>query len=839
MNHLHEQYGSDLAASRSDLARSLMDTQCLGIALFDGRQHLLFINQWLAGWVGLAEEEAIGKPVTRLFPGLIASEILAVLERVCGGGKGVYWLRDVDPERLDMVENAMTRGDREQPLYSVSMRPVSVAGIGSCALLEVMEAPYNPASRQPPVSPGTADSGTGVRYRNAALLRSERFGLITVDHYGFIQEANDCLARMTGYSADSLAEKPLRILFPDLYSDDAEESCRQIIEFRQRQHPEGLLEAVSAEGQLLMMDVSLFEHAADPRSLVLLCRDQSRAEQTRAALLQQRELLSAVYGQVADAIVLLDRRGFIEHINPVGLEMLGLSNIGNGEAHVDATLRLLNESQQPVHPFQLMLKRQRTVGTGDNVKLMVAGREPLAVNLTAVPLRDGENRIIGSVIVMRAISESRRISSQLSWQATHDPLTQLPNRRQIESDILRAIEAARADDSTHMLLYLDLYNFSVVNDTCGHSAGDELLRRFATLISRQVGTNDVVARIGNDEFAVLLWNRTPEAASEETEQLLWQIKEYSFPWEERRLKVGASIGTKVIDRHAVSEIDVLVAAGTSCAAARESGRNRIHFHYQGQEIRNRHSLAKWTARISEALEQERFVVFCQPIVSLGGEQTVRHYEALVRMLDPEGNIVPPGKFIPAAEKSGLVDEIDRWVLEGILSSLERVSREQRSGLRFSVNLSGHTISDDRFKEYLLDRLRHSAVDPAQIQFEITETAAVRHFDRAMGFINAFKDMGCYFSLDDFGSGLSSFGYLKSLPVDYLKIDGSFVRNMELNDVDRSMVSTINHLAHIMGISTIAESVENQTQLSMLEEMGVDYAQGYHICAPASIDSILS
>jgi EAL domain-containing protein (putative c-di-GMP-specific phosphodiesterase class I) len=298
------------------------------------------------------------------------------------------------------------------------------------------------------------------------------------------------------------------------------------------------------------------------------------------------------------------------------------------------------------------------------------------------------------------------------------------------------------------------------------------------------------------------------------------------------------MGVQLINRDSTSEIDVMLSASAACTAARELGRNRIQYQHLSQDSLRRHKLSKWTARISEALEEDRFVVYCQPIVPIRGQGDTRHYEALVRMLDPEGNLVPPGKFIPAAESSGLIDDIDRWVFDKVLSVLEALPPEKQQLYTFSINLSGPTVCDEKFREHVIERVRNSVLVPKAIHFEITETAAVKHFDRAVGFIRALKELGCAFSLDDFGSGLSSFGYLKQLPVDYLKIDGSFVRKMEAGDVEFSMVSTINHLAHVMGLKTIAECVENKAQLSLLEEMGVDFVQGYAISAPVPMETVL-
>ncbi|MGV6807132.1 MAG: EAL domain-containing protein [bacterium] len=320
------------------------------------------------------------------------------------------------------------------------------------------------------------------------------------------------------------------------------------------------------------------------------------------------------------------------------------------------------------------------------------------------------------------------------------------------------------------------------------------------------------------------------------EELIDAARSFSFPWEERRLKIGLSVGAKVIDSDVASEIDVLVAAGASCAAAKESGRNRVNFHYRAKEIALRKSMGEWIPRISEALEENRFQIYCQPIVPVRpDDEESRHFEILVRMLDAQGQLVLPGKFIPPAEHYGLIEDIDKWVLNYVFDYQARRMREGLPLTKFAINLSGKSIGDETLSEHILSNFEATGLDPHLFQFEITETAAIRNFDRAMELIRTLKTAGCYFALDDFGSGLSSFGYLKELPVDYLKIDGSFIRNMESNDVDYSMVSTINHLGHIMGIETIAECVENKAQLAMLKKIGVDYVQGHLFSEPRPID----
>ncbi len=300
---------------------------------------------------------------------------------------------------------------------------------------------------------------------------------------------------------------------------------------------------------------------------------------------------------------------------------------------------------------------------------------------------------------------------------------------------------------------------------------------------------------------------------------------------------------EVIDRNASSEIDILVSAAASCQTSRELGRNRLHSTYQRSDIDQRDRIAQWIPKISAALDENRFELYFQPIVPMASLADVHqskaggHYEALVRMIDTDGQMISPDEFIPAAERYGLIDDIDRWVVAEAIRIIASLSKNRRRGLRIAVNLSGATIGDETYAAYLLKLLDSSGVDPAHLQFEITETAAIRQFDRALDFIHSLKAKGCFFSLDDFGSGLSSLSYLKEIPVDFLKIDGSFVRNMESSDIDFSVVSTINHLAHVMGVSTIAECVENQFQLTMLQDMGVDYVQGYFLATPQPVTDV--
>lgn len=819
--------------------RQLADTLDHGVVMLSPQAVVRLWNRWLGDRTGIQPAAALGRKIHDLFPGLGASGFAEEFKRsVAREGKGFLWNRQCGEEFLRQFESAC--GLSPPGLEQLVCRCAS-QGEGLSAWIELV--PRTALAGNEPGQKGAIPAAATPAARAAsptfdAGLASDRLGIMAVDSGGSIIRVNQAILDITGFEQSDLVGKPLRVLFPDIADGVAEESCRTNIDSLRRRHPEGYLEAVSVDGSTVKFDVWLFDSAAAKDQLILCCQDVSRVSGLQDAMHRQREFLSAIYTEVADGILLLDHRGYLDNINPVASEMLGLGHRRHGNAHVDDVLRLKGDDGGRVYPFAEAMNRERTVNIIDGVELSLPGGAGIPVMVSATPIRDRSNQIAGCVVVMRAVSESRRISSRLSWNETHDPLTQLANRRQMENEVVRAIDNVHVEDTTHGLLYIDLFNFSMINDTCGHAAGDELLRQFGRLLSQAVGNHDVVGRTGNDEFALLLWDRSPDQVGLEAEHILNLVNGFSLPWEDRRLKLGASIGVEMINRNSTSEVDVLLAARASCAIARESGRNRIHFPRKNRDVKLRHNLSSMAASIGEALDENRFVVYCQPIVPLQGRKEARHYEALVRMVDREGRIMPPGKFIPAAEASGFIDDIDKWVFEKVLSSLEGLPPEKRKNYAISVNLSGNTISDERFLDHVARRLKEACLDPGVLLFEITETAAVKHFDRAVRFIETLTELGCTFALDDFGSGLSSFGYLKRLPVSYLKIDGSFVRKMEVDDVEYSMVSTINHLAHIMGLLTIAEGVENQTQMSILQDMGVDYGQGFFFAVPEPLDKIL-
>jgi len=431
---------------------------------------------------------------------------------------------------------------------------------------------------------------------------------------------------------------------------------------------------------------------------------------------------------------------------------------------------------------------------------------------------------------------------RVSYHATHDSLTNLVNRREFETRLAVAFETAKQGQATHALLYMDLDQFKVVNDTCGHIAGDELLRQIGALLEREVRSTDTLARLGGDEFGVLLQSCNGERAVTIAEKLHEVIQSFRFAWEDQNFVLGVSIGIVEITEHSVDLADLLADADAACYAAKESGRNRVHlFQHDDVELAKRQGEMRWVSRLTSALKEDRFILYAQPIVPVSrNPDSNTHYEILLRMLGESGDIIPPGAFIGAAERYNLMHQIDRWVIRNTFSFLAESFPIEYRGDRplFSINLSGESLGNNTFLPYVKTQFQEFRIDPQNICFEITETAAIADLSNATRIIDSLKSLGCRFSLDDFGSGLSSFAYLKTLPVDFLKIDGMFVKDIATDPIDFAMVKSINEIGHVMGMQLIAEFVENKEILNKLASIHVDYAQGYGIKRPAPLKEII-
>jgi diguanylate cyclase (GGDEF)-like protein/PAS domain S-box-containing protein len=555
------------------------------------------------------------------------------------------------------------------------------------------------------------------------------------------------------------------------------------------------------------------------------------------ALFRKTESAQITLRSIGDGVVTTDHECNVEYINPVAEELTGWKVDDASGRPVDEIFRGFHEETcEPLeNPLAVSIRRNRSIKSVRPTLLIRRDGNELYIESTASPIRDGKGDVTGGVLVFHDVSESRELNRRLSYHASHDILTGLVNRREFESRLERALKSAKARETSYALCYLDLDQFKIVNDSCGHSAGDALLHQLGALLKSKIRWRDTLARLGGDEFGVLLESCSLDEAMETAESLRKAIGEFKFMWDDRSFRLGVSIGVVPITADNEDVAGMLSAADSACAAAKEAGRNRIHSYQENDiDLMRRRREMQWAARINNALEDDRFELFRQTIQPLQEEGLGAHYELLLRMRDENGAIIAPGLFIEAAERYGITPSIDRWVITNAFRWLVSEADERERLELCSINLSGQSFSDEKFLPFVIDQFQMSGLDASKICFEITETAAIASYSQANRFINALKELGCMFALDDFGTGLSSFGYLKHFPVDFLKIDGSFVKEILHDPIDREMVRSINEIGHLTGKKTIAEFAENSEIITMLKGMGVDYAQGYGVSEPQAV-----
>jgi diguanylate cyclase (GGDEF)-like protein/PAS domain S-box-containing protein len=555
------------------------------------------------------------------------------------------------------------------------------------------------------------------------------------------------------------------------------------------------------------------------------------------ALFREKESAQITLQSIGDGVITTDAKGVIDYVNPVAEALTGWRlEDGQGRAIEEIFRAFHEETCEPLeNPLAVAIRRTRSIKSVRPMLLIRRDGNEIYVESTASPIRDGSGAVSGGVLVFHDVSEARELNRRLSYHASHDVLTGLVNRREFENRMERALKSAKARETSYALCVLDLDQFKIVNDTCGHSAGDALLGQVGGLLKSKVRWRDTLARLGGDEFGILLESCSLDEAMRTAEALREAVRNFKFTWEERTFRLGASIGVVPISADNADVASVLSAADSACQAAKEAGRNRVHsFEENDIDLMRRRREMQWAARINNALEESRFELFRQTILPLQSAETGAHYELLLRMRDEAGKIVAPDQFMTAAERYGITPSIDRWVIENAFRWLVSEADEREKLTMCSINLSGQSLGDDKFLPYVIDQFHRSGLDASKICFEITETAAIASFSQANRFIQALKELGCKFALDDFGTGLSSFGYLKHFPVDYLKIDGSFVKEILHDPIDREMVRSINEIGHLTGKQTIAEFAENQEIINMLQSLGVDYAQGYGVSQPQRV-----
>ncbi len=556
------------------------------------------------------------------------------------------------------------------------------------------------------------------------------------------------------------------------------------------------------------------------------------------ALFEQKQRAEVTLHSIADAVITTDAQARVEFLNPVAEHLSGWTLDEARHQPLADVLRLVDTGTGHVvaSAIPLALAENRSVSFGREIDLIRPDGSRIGIDDSAAPIHDAEGRVTGGVLIFRDVSTARGVARLRSWEAAHDSLTGLPNRREFERLVDGAVESAREAGKQHVVCYMDLDQFKVVNDTCGHAAGDELLKHIAALLSLQIRASDTLARLGGDEFGLLLEGCSLDRAELISAAVLAAVRDFRFACEGQIFSVGISIGMAVVDGDG-SAADALGAADTACYWAKEQGRNRACVYRRGDtDLDARRRQVGWVVRINSALADDRFVLYGQRYRTLSGANSgAQHLEVLLRMVDDDGSLIPPGSFLPAAERYNLMPAIDRWVVHKVFAGYGSLKAAQGGGLlTCAINLSATTIHSEGFLDFVRLQAREWSMPARSICFEITESSAINNLRHAIEFMRQCKELGFLFALDDFGTGMSSFGYLKDLPVDYLKIDGSFIRDLVHDPVDRAMTEAINRIGHIMGIQTVAEYAESDAIIDELRLIGVDFAQGYGVCRPSPL-----
>jgi diguanylate cyclase (GGDEF)-like protein/PAS domain S-box-containing protein len=590
--------------------------------------------------------------------------------------------------------------------------------------------------------------------------------------------------------------------------------------------------------------MAVASRAADGTTQSLVGTNWDITEQRRLtnALFEEKERLHITLRSIGDAVICTDAALGITFMNPIAEHLTGWTMAEATGKPLESVFRVVDElTDQPIaNPVAQCLQTLRPVYLQDGAVLLSRSGERHDVQDSAAPVRTANGHVIGAVLVFQDITGARALQRELAHSATHDALTGLPNRVWFEKHLRDACDNARQHEQHHVLCFIDLDRFKIVNDTAGHAAGDVLLRELGHVIRSQVRPRDLLARLGGDEFALLLLDCSIDQGERVCQKVIDAIRERRFPWDGRVYDVGASVGITAIDSEAAPVGELMSRADVACYAAKAAGRSRVSVYRRDEsDAKRHHQELQVAAGIHSALDGNRFRLFAQEIRALKpGQEHAVHIEILVRMVDEQGMLIMPGAFIPAAERYDLMGHIDRWVIHHVLREFG-AALQAVPGLTVAVNLSANSLGEPFLLPFLHAELRASVLPASRIQLEITETALINNMAAASRLVGDMRRAGCTVALDDFGAGLSSFAYLKQFPVDYLKIDGSFIRQLSSSPVDREIVSSINDIGRRLGIRTVAESVEDDATLDVLRAIGVDYAQGYAIGRPMPLEQYLA
>jgi diguanylate cyclase (GGDEF)-like protein/PAS domain S-box-containing protein len=535
---------------------------------------------------------------------------------------------------------------------------------------------------------------------------------------------------------------------------------------------------------------------------------------------------------IGDAVITTDSLGKITYLNPIAESFIGWKNSEVAGAPLRHIFQIKNiHTQEPIgDPLADCLNQSGKSSHNQECRLIRRNKQECIIDYSIAPIQNNK-KTVGAVLTFRDVTEQSKLTQKLAYQAAHDSLTGLLNRDEFEERLRKILASTRKND-THALLYLDLDQFKIINDTCGHGAGDELLRQVTALLHSKLRARDTLARLGGDEFGVVLEHCPQNEAMQVANSLRELVQNFRFQWLDKTFTIGVSIGLYSIRQDNEGLAHVMSAADSACYTAKNEGRNRVHIYQANDnELQKKSSGMEWLSRIQQAIADKRLCLYFQPIIALSNKNELEeHGEFLLRLRDEQNQLILPGSFLSSAERHDQMLMIDRWVVEQSLMLLKE-RFQQPSKVVYAINLSAQALGSEDFLDFVVDNLKTYQKISSNICFEITENIALTDLTHVTQFIATLKELGCRFSMDRFGSGLSSFGYLKDIPLDYLKIDGRLIKNMTKDPVDQAVIESMNRIGHVLGFKMIAEWVEDAQTLQLLEKIGIDYVQGFELAEP--------
>ena len=763
--------------------------------------------------------------------GLLA--LLLVVALVWAGSRRPY-VREVERFKEDLHKLLKSTGAIGR--LSINGRPSAFVDIAATVnrLLDRLE---EAAISSPP--PADAAPKTGVDLFTAL---AETLPDVSLIHTDTILLANRAAGELFGVAPDALLGKPITDLLRPAYRALMRKHVNSSLEAAEPLEPlEVQLISSDEQGLWAELHSKRLNFGGEP-AILTVARDITHRKSLEASLGRGKLQARITLESIGEGVITTDRNGTIDYMNEAGEQLLGGSrSAGIGKRLLDL-LSLIDEVDHSSlgDPVAKCLTERRRVNLGRRALLLSKQAErQFSTELTASPIRGPDGQVAGCVVIFHDVSELRGLAREMSYQASHDALTGLVNRPEFERRLEAAVSSARSEGVGHVVCYLDLDRFKLVNDTSGHIAGDNLLREIGTLLKQRVRDSDTVARVGGDEFAMLLAGCPLDKARQIADDVCQSVAAHQFAWQDRIFDIGVSVGVVEVGKDSGSAETVLSAADSACYVAKQHGRGRIHVYSSRDEVlaRERGEI-QWLQRLQAALKENGFELYVQPIVSLAGRNaTGPAVEVLLRMRDESGGSISPVHFLPSAERYQLMSQIDRWVVQATLAALADGAPNVPAGRTCNINLSAQTLADDDFLEFMVDALDHTGVDPARICFEIRESAVVSQIDQAQRFINVLHGIGCRFALDNFGSGVGSFANLKHLSLDYLKIDGTYTRSLDTDSVNREMIAAMVKLARTLDFRVVAEQVEDQASFETLRTLGVDYVQGYVVERPRPLQAI--